>query len=106
HQAYSSRQDPLGPVDEFRDMVKALHRAGIEVVLDVVLNPTAAGDQRAPTLCFRGLDNRAYYTLQRDQSRYADFTGCGNTLNANHPIVRRMIVGRLRDWVERTHRLW
>ena len=59
HQAYSSRQDPLGPVDEFRDMVKALHRAGIEVILDVVFNHTAEGDQRGPTQCFRGLDNRA-----------------------------------------------
>ena len=66
HQAYSSRQDPLGPVDEFRDMVKALHRAGIEVILDVVFNHTAEGDQDGPTQCFRGLDNRAYYILQRD----------------------------------------
>ena len=64
HQAYSSRQDPLGPVDEFRDMVKALHRAGIEVILDVVFNHTAEGDHDGPTLCFRGLDNRAYYILE------------------------------------------
>ena len=64
HQAYSSRRDPLGPVDEFRDMVKALHRAGIEVILDVVFNHTAEGDQRGPTLCFRGLDNTAYYILE------------------------------------------
>ena len=66
HQAYSSRRDPLGPVDEFRDMVKALHRAGIEVILDVVFNHTAEGDQRGPTLCFRGLDNTAYYILEQD----------------------------------------
>ena len=65
HQAYSSRRDPLGPVDEFRDMVKALHRAGIEVILDVVFNHTAEGDDRGPTLCFRGLDNTAYYILER-----------------------------------------
>ena len=75
HQAYSSRQDPLGPVDEFRDMVKALHRAGIEVILDVVFNHTAEGDQRGPTLCFRGLDNAAYYILEQDRSRYANYTG-------------------------------
>ena len=103
HQAYSSRQDPLGPVDEFRDMVKALHRAGIEVILDVVFNHTAEGGQDGPTLCFRGLDNSAYYILDQDRSRYADFSGCGNTLNANHPIVRRMIVDSLKYWVECMH---
>jgi isoamylase len=103
HQAYSSRQDPLGPVDEFRDMVKALHRAGIEVILDVVFNHTAEGGQDGPTLCFRGLDNSAYYILAQDRSRYADFSGCGNTLNANHPIVRRMIVDSLKYWVEWMH---
>ena len=103
HQAYSSRQDPLGPVDEFRDMVKALHRAGIEVILDVVFNHTAEGDQRGPTLCFRGLDNAAYYILEDDRSRYANYSGTGNTLNANHPIVRRMIVDSLRYWVEEMH---
>jgi isoamylase len=103
HQAYSSRQDPLGPMDEFRDMVKALHRAGIEVILDVVFNHTAEGDHSGPTLCFRGLDNGAYYILENDRSRYADFTGCGNTLNANNPIVRRMIVDSLRYWVQEMH---
>ena len=103
HQAYSSRQDPLGPVDEFRDMVKALHRAGIEVILDVVFNHTAEGDHSGPTLSFRGLDNSIYYILEQDRSRYADYTGCGNTLNANHSIVRRMIVDSLRYWVEQMH---
>ena len=103
HQAYSSRQDPLGPVDEFRDMVKALHRAGIEVILDVVFNHTAEGDHGGPTLCFRGLDNSTYYILEPDRSRYANFSGTGNTLNANHPIVRRMIVDSLRYWVEEMH---
>lgn len=103
HQAYSSRQDPLGPVDEFRDMVKALHCAGIEVLLDVVFNHTAEGDQRGPTLSFRGLDNHAYYILEQDRSRYANFTGTGNTLNANHPVVRRMIVDSLRYWVQEMH---
>jgi isoamylase len=103
HQAYSSRRAPQGPVDEFRDLVKALHRAGIEVILDVVFNHTAEGDQRGPTLCFRGLDNTAYYILEQDRARYANYTGTGNTLNANHPIVRRMIVDSLRYWVEAMH---
>jgi len=103
HQAYSSRRDPLGPVDEFRDMVKALHRAGLEVILDVVFNHTAEGDHAGPTLSFRGLDNPAYYLLLPDKSRYANFSGTGNTLNANHPIVRRMIVDSLRYWVEEMH---
>src|SRR5262245_39247784 len=103
HQAYSSRQDPLGPADEFRDMVKELHRAGIEVILDVVFNHTAEGDQGGPTLGFRGLDNDTYYILEQDRSRYANYSGTGNTLNANHPIVRRMIVDSLRYWVEEMH---
>src|SRR4029453_17204210 len=84
-------------------MVKALHRAGLEVILDVVFNHTAEGDHLGPTLSFRGLDNSAYYILEQDSSRYADYTGCGNTLNANHPIVRRMIVDSLRYWVEVMH---
>jgi len=103
HQAYSSRRDPLGPVDEFRDMVKALHRAGLEVILDVVYNHTAEGDHSGPTLSFRGLDNPTYYILEDGGARYANYTGCGNTLNANDPIVRRMIVDSLRYWVEVMH---
>jgi glycogen operon protein len=103
HQAYSSRRDPLGPVDEFRDMVKALHRAGIEVILDVVFNHTAEGDHTGPTLGFRGIDNPTYYILEEGGSRYANYTGCGNTLNTNHPVVRRMIVDSLRYWVEQMH---
>ena len=103
HQAYSSRQDPLGPLDEFRDLVKALHRAGIEVILDVVFNHTAEGDHSGPTLSFRGLDNSTYYILENDPSRYANYSGTGNTLNANHPIVRRMILDSLRYWVEQMH---
>ncbi len=103
HRAYSSRQDPLGPVDEFRDMVKALHRASIEVILDVVFNHTSEGDHNGPTLSFRGLDNSTYYILEQDRSRYANYSGCGNTLNANHPIVRRMIVDSLRYWVGKLH---
>jgi isoamylase len=103
HQAYSSSRDPLGAIDEFRDMVKALHRAGLEVILDVVFNHTAEGDERGPTLGFRGLDNPTYYILEADRSRYANYTGTGNTLNANHPIVRRMILDSLRYWVEVMH---
>jgi isoamylase len=103
HQAYSSRQDSLGPVDEFRDMVKALHRAGIEVIIDVVFNHTAEGNHSGPTLSFRGLDNNAYYILEQDRSRYANYSGTGNTLNANHPIVRRMVLDSIRYWVEEMH---
>ncbi len=103
HPAFSSLKDPLGPVDEFRDMVKALHGAGIEIILDVVFNHTAEGDHRGPTLCFRGLDNCAYYILEPDRSRYANYSGTGNTINANHPIVRRMIVDCLRHWVQEMH---
>ena len=104
HQAYSSRPDsPLAAVDEFRDMVKALHRAGIEVILDVVYNHTAEGGQGGPTQCFRGIDNNTYYVLGPDRSRYANFSGTGNTLNANHPVVRRMILDSLRYWVEEMH---
>jgi glycogen operon protein len=103
HQAYSSRSAPLGAVDEFRDMMKALHRAGIEVILDVVFNHTAEDGYDGPTQCFRGLDNPTYYLLCEDRSRYANFTGTGNTLNANHPVVRRMIVDSLRYWVSEMH---
>lgn len=103
HQAYSSRQDPFGPVDEFRDMVKALHRVGIEVILDVVFNHTSEGPNDGPTTCFRGIDNHAYYILESDRSRYANFSGTGNSINANHPVVRRLIVDSLRYWVEEMH---
>ncbi len=84
-------------------MVKALHRAGIEVILDVVFNHTAEGGHDGPTQCFRGLDNPTYYLLCEDRSRYANFTGTGNTLNANHPVIRRMIVDSLRYWVTEMH---
>ena len=103
HGAYSSRRDPLGPMDEFRDMVKALHRAGIEVILDVVFNHTAEGNDHGPTLCLRGLGNDVYYILDRDRSRYANYTGTGNTVNANHTVVRRLIRDSLRYWVTHMH---
>jgi len=103
HQAYCFRQDPLGPVDEFRDMIKALHRAGIEVILDVVFNHTSEGNENGPTICFRGIDNNTYYILEDDRSRYANYSGTGNTLNANHSVVRRMILDSLRYWVAEMH---
>jgi glycogen operon protein len=103
HPAYGSRADPLSVLDEFRDMVKALHRAGIEVILDVVFNHTAEGDERGPTLCFRGLANEVYYQLEADRRRYANYSGTGNTLNANQPIVRRLIRDSLRYWVGEMH---
>ena len=103
HPQYSSRRDPLGPVNEFRDLVKALHRAGIEVILDVVFNHTAEGNHDGPTLCYRGIDNPTYYILEDGGARYADYSGCGNTVNANHPVVRRMIVDSLRYWVTEMH---
>jgi isoamylase len=103
HRAYSSRRDALGTVDEFRDMVKAMHRSGIEVILDVVFNHTAEGDHTGPTLSFRGLCNGTYYILEQDRSRYANYSGTGNTLNANNAVVRRMIVDSLRYWVEEMH---
>ncbi|WP_254509195.1 alpha-amylase family glycosyl hydrolase [Anatilimnocola floriformis] len=75
HPAYSSKADPLAAINEFRDMVKALHRAGIEVILDVVFNHTAEGDERGPTLSFKGIDNTTYYTLEQGGERYANYTG-------------------------------
>jgi len=103
HHAYSMDRDPLGVLDEFRDMVKALHRAGLEVILDVVFNHTAEKHQEGPTLCYRGLANECYYMLEPDKSLYADYSGCGNTLNANQPIVRRLIQDSLRYWVTQMH---
>jgi glycogen operon protein len=103
HHAYGSGKEPLAVLDEFRDMVKAFHRAGIEVILDVVFNHTTEGGHDGPTFCYRGLANEVYYILERDRSRYADYSGCGNTLNANQPIVRRMILDSLRYWVSEMH---
>ena len=103
HQAYSSRREGSGPVNEFRDMVKALHRAGIEIILDVVFNHTAEGDHSGPTLSFKGVDNSTYYILEQDRSRYGNYSGTGNTLNANHSIVRRTILDSLRYWVREMH---
>ena len=104
HTAYSSRQEPLAVLDEFRDMVKALHKAGIEVILDVVYNHTAEAFGDGATLSFRGLANDVYYVLDpADKSRYADYTGCGNTFNAGHTVVRRLILDSLRYWAQEMH---
>jgi glycogen operon protein len=103
HLAYSSSKDPLICLDEFRTMVKALHRAGIEVILDVVYNHTAEGNEHGPTLCFRGLENSLYYILNEDKSTYADYTGTGNTVKANDSVVRRLILDSLRFWASEMH---
>jgi isoamylase len=103
HNEYGS--DPVGgdQVDDFKTMVRALHSAGLEVILDVVFNHTAEGDQAGPTLCFRGLDNATYYRLQNDRSRYVDDTGCGNTLDVTQPQCLRLVMDSLRYWVSEMH---
>ena len=88
---------------EFKEMVQAFHHAGIEVILDVVFNHTGEGDELGPTVCFRGMDNAILYMLEGDKRYYKDFTGTGNTINANHPIVRDHILGALRYWVVEMH---
>jgi len=91
-------------VTEFKTMVKSLHTAGIEVILDVVYNHTAEGNQMGPTLCFRGIDNVSYYRLVSENARYyMDYTGCGNTLNVMHPRVLQLIMDSLRYWVTEMH---
>jgi glycogen operon protein len=102
--AYSASGDHGEQIGEFKAMVKALHRAGIEVILDVVYNHTAEGNQLGPTLSFRGIDNATYYRLVPDQPRYyMDFTGTGNTLNVRHPQVLKLIMDSLRYWVQEMH---
>jgi isoamylase len=90
---------PEGAVEEFREMVRALHSAGFEVILDVVYNHTAEGNERGPTLSFRGIDDAAYYRLEKDGERYIDFTGTGNSLNVGHPRTLQLIMDSLRYWV-------
>jgi glycogen operon protein len=97
------KEEPAAIIDEFRDMVKALHHAGIEVILDVVFNHTAEGNHEGPSYCFRGIDNSTYYILEKDKTFYSNYSGTGNTLNANQPIVRRMIVDSLHFWVSEMH---
>ena len=102
HGGYTSRGDVGGMLDEFRDMVKALHRAGIEVILDVVYNHSAEDDTNGPTQSFRGLANEVYYMLAPDGS-YANYSGVGNTMNVNSPVVSRLILDSLRYWVREMH---
>lgn len=104
HDEYA-RKGPAGSqVQEFKRMVKALHSAGMEVILDVVYNHTAEGGRGGPTLSFRGLDNGAYYRLaSHDQERYVDYTGCGNSMNMRHPHVLQLIMDSLRYWVLEMH---
>jgi isoamylase len=101
---YAAARDPGGQVREFKEMVKALHRAGIEVLLDVVYNHTAEGSELGPTLSFKGIDNLAYYKLVPGQLRYyMNYTGTGNSLNAYHPQVLKLIMDSLRYWVLEMH---
>ena len=100
----ASAASPVGSAAEFRMMVRALHAAGLEVILDVVYNHTAEGDHRGPSLSMRGIDNASYYRLEPGRpSHYQDFTGCGNTLNMQTPEVLRLIMDSLRYWVEEMH---
>jgi isoamylase len=101
---FGAPESPLGIVDQFKTMVRTLHAAGLEVILDVVYNHTAEGNHLGPTLSFRGLDNATYYRLDpSDHSRYQDFTGCGNTLNMQSPDVLKLIMDSLRYWVCEMH---
>lgn len=98
---YASSEAMNASIIEFKQLVKALHRAGIEVILDVVYNHTAEGNEKGPVLSFKGIDNPVYYTLDKDH--YANYTGCGNTVNCNHPVVQQFIVDSLRYWVSEMH---
>ena len=104
HNRYSSAGQLGEQVGEFKTMVKTLHDAGIEVILDVVYNHTAEGNDMGPTLCFRGIDNASYYRLDDgDKSRYVDYTGCGNSLNVRHPHSLQLIMDSLRYWILEMH---
>jgi isoamylase len=103
HDEYALERERGGQVAEFKEMVRALHAAGLEVILDVVFNHTAEGNENGPTLCFRGLDNPAYYRLADDPSRYVDDTGTGNTFDTHRPAGLRLIMDSLRYWVEEMH---
>jgi glycogen operon protein len=103
HRGYAVGTEPGCQVREFKEMVLELHRAGIEVILDVVFNHTCEGNEQGPTLSFKGLENRVYYMLENGGRYYRNYTGCGNTLNGNHPIVRDLIFHCLRHWVHNYH---
>ena len=104
HSGYCERTAEAQHVAEFRDMVKALHRAGIEVILDVVFNHTSEGNHQGPTMHFRGLENAAYYYLTpQDRQYYMDYSGTGNTVNCNHPVPKKFIIDCLEYWVREMH---
>ncbi|MEO1992686.1 MAG: alpha-amylase family glycosyl hydrolase, partial [Pirellulales bacterium] len=103
HRGYASGAEPGSQVREFKEMVRALHAAGIEVILDVVFNHTAEGNETGPTFSLKGLENRVYYMLDEGGRTYRNFSGCGNTVNGNHPIVRELIFLCLRHWVHTYH---
>ncbi len=104
HNGYAGRGRPGRQIQEFKQMVKSLHEAGLEVILDVVYNHTAEGNHLGPMLCFKGIDNAAYYRLMEDDPRYyMDYTGTGNSLNMRHPHVLQLIMDSLRYWLEEMH---
>ncbi|WP_231930793.1 glycogen debranching protein GlgX [Botrimarina hoheduenensis] len=102
HRGYAEGTEPGAHVNEFKQMVRELHAAGIEVILDVVFNHTSEGNDQGPTFSFKGLENSVYYMLNGDGS-YKNYSGCGNTVNSNHPITREMIFHCLRHWVYNYH---
>ena len=102
HQTYASDTTPGAVVNEFRQMVRAFHEAGIEVILDVVFNHSGESGDNGPTIAFRGLDNAIYYMFD-EKGRYANYTGCGNTMNCNHPVMKHLIIECLRYWIVEMH---
>ena len=104
HSGYCVQRNGVSHINEFRDLVKALHKAGIEVILDVVFNHTDEGNELGPTHSFRGIDNRTFYLLDPNHpATYLNYSGVGNTFNANHPLPQKFIVDCLRYWVEEMH---
>ncbi len=101
--AYSSKRDDSDQVREFKHLVKSMHEAGIEVILDMVFNHTAEGAENGPTWSFRGIDNATYYIIDPETGKYLNYSGCGNTVNCNNPVVRDFIVDCLRYWVTEMH---
>jgi len=101
--SYAADRTPGGQVREFKEMVRELHKAGLEVILDIVFNHTAEGNEQGPTFSFRGLDNSIYYILNENRRYYQNYSGCGNTMNCNHPVVRTFIMDCLRYWVMEMH---
>ena len=102
-ESYSADREPGACVREFKEMVRELHKAGLEIILDIVFNHTAEGSELGPTFSFRGIDNTIYYILDDNKRYYKNYSGCGNTLNCNHPVVRSFIIDCLRYWVVEMH---